>query len=73
MVIRITKTTLDAIRAATRPGHTFKSTAVRRPDGDYEIDLPSDTVERLEIARLDGENLNDVIVRILALTGGRLQ
>ncbi|MDO8359365.1 MAG: hypothetical protein Q7T08_04920 [Devosia sp.] len=53
-------------------GHTFKQTALLRPDGMWELQPDPEVTQRIDTRRLAGEFDDDVVARlILAATGRR--
>lgn len=69
----LTHEAYSAIRRSVAPGHTFKDTATRRPDGMLDIPVDEEVDARLRSAMFPGEELSDTIVRLIAFkeSGGR--
>ena len=70
--IHITDEAARAIRgAATAPGG-FQQTGHQRPDGSWDVPVEEDTLDRIQVALLEGETISDCIVRIVATSKGGL-
>lgn len=71
MKLNISEATMDMIRKRTLPGHTFKQTAARLPDGRWEWEPQQEVLDLLNVQRLPGESDDDAIARILLAAAGR--
>jgi hypothetical protein len=66
--IRLRDSTYQALRALARG--VFRQTAERQPDGSWLVPLADDTWDRLAAQRLPGESDDDVVARVIHVTGG---
>lgn len=57
--------TLKLIETHRAPGHTFKSNAIPRGDGLFDVPFSEDVHERVEQSRFPGEDDDAVIVRLI--------
>jgi hypothetical protein len=49
---------------------SFRQTAERQPDGSWLVPIADETWSRLAAQRLPGESDDDVVARVIHLTGG---
>lgn len=62
-IIRISDAVHRAIRAASTAPGGFEAQGVRRSDGDWDVPITQDTLDRINKYRLEGESISDTILR----------